>query len=202
MDGRDESGPATELLEALNAIVGERAAKEREWPKRANTLSGKLKRAAPTLRKVGIYVTFPAREGHASAKVISITVRGLPEQKPETSSAASTSAAKNKKSNEVNTMCDSDADDLPTMESSAIVGSKLLNIKAADDAAGADDDFPLQSDAHRGNGADNRICAQCGAGTPDDPPTEKVMNGKGEAVWLHAGRCRQFWVEEHTQQEN
>ena len=202
MEGRHEwRGQASELLDGLTALVGERAAKEREWPKRPNVMSGKLRRAAPALRKVGIHVTFPAREGHASSKVISVTVRGLPEQKPETSSAASTSAAKNKKSNEVNAMCDSDADDLPTMESSAIVGSKLLNIKAADDAAGADDDFPLQSDAHRGNSADNRICAQCGAGTPDDPPTEKVMNGKGEAVWLHAGRCRQFWVEEHTQQE-
>ena len=111
-----EGRPAN-YLTGLTALVGERAAKEREWPKRPNVMSGKLRRAAPALRKVGIHVTFPAREGHASSKVISVTVRGLPEQKPETSSAASTSAAKNKKSNEVNAMCDSDADDLPTMES-------------------------------------------------------------------------------------
>jgi hypothetical protein len=47
--------------------------------------------------------------------------------------------------------------------------------------------------------ANGPTCAQCHAGTPDDPPTVRLMNGKGEAVWLHAGPCRQFWIEEHPQ---
>ena len=43
------------------------------------------------------------------------------------------------------------------------------------------------------------ICAQCGAGTPDDPPTIKVMNGDG-AVWVHDG-CLKFWKGDHPQSQ-
>jgi hypothetical protein len=48
-------------------------------------------------------------------------------------------------------------------------------------------------------GESGRVCAQCGAGSPDDPPTVKVTNGKA-AAWVHAGRCRQFWVESHQEE--
>ena len=47
------------------------------------------------------------------------------------------------------------------------------------------------------------ICAQCGAGLATDPPSDaptiRVTNGKAKEVWVHAGRCRQFWIEEHPQ---
>ena len=112
MEGRHEwRGPTTELLDKLTALVGERAAKEREWPKRPNTLSGKLRRAAPTLRKgAGINVTFHERDGHAGTRVINITARRQPEGKPETPFSSSASSAKSKKSNETNANGDSDAD--------------------------------------------------------------------------------------------
>jgi hypothetical protein len=55
---------------------------------------------------------------------------------------------------------------------------------------------------HVAGGGGGEICAQCGAGPstdpPSDAPTVQVKNGAG-SVWLHAGRCRQFWIEEHSQ---
>ena len=42
-------------------------------------------------------------------------------------------------------------------------------------------------------------CAQCHAGTPDDPPTIKVMNGDG-AVWVHDA-CLKFWKGDHPQSQ-
>jgi hypothetical protein len=70
MQTREEwSGTAQELLGLLTPLVGEQVSREREWPKRPNTLSGKLKRAAPALRKVGIHVTRGGRAGHAGERV-------------------------------------------------------------------------------------------------------------------------------------
>ena len=57
------TGTASVLLPLLAALVGEQATKEQGWPKRANVLSGKLRRAAPALRKVGIHIVF-GRGGH------------------------------------------------------------------------------------------------------------------------------------------
>ena len=47
-------GTATELLDRLEAIVGEKEARRRHWPGSAAALSGRLKRLAPRLRKMGI----------------------------------------------------------------------------------------------------------------------------------------------------
>jgi hypothetical protein len=81
-------GTATELLKALTELVVETEARSREWPKRANTLSGRLRRLAPNLRAVGVHVTFD-REGHACDRTITITQEG----KGDSSSASSASPA-------------------------------------------------------------------------------------------------------------
>jgi hypothetical protein len=44
-------GTATELLKELTAILPDEQRKEKEWPKRPNALSNKLKRLAPSLRR-------------------------------------------------------------------------------------------------------------------------------------------------------
>jgi hypothetical protein len=51
-------GTATELLARLNDLVSEEIRKQREWPKRANILSGRLRRLAPALRRIEVYVEF------------------------------------------------------------------------------------------------------------------------------------------------
>jgi len=48
---------ATELLKELDAAVSEPTRRQRKWPKGPNPLSNRLRRAAPSLRRVGITVT-------------------------------------------------------------------------------------------------------------------------------------------------
>jgi hypothetical protein len=67
-------GTASELLRALTALVPEAIARERIWPKNARALSGKLRRAAPPLRKIGIHIDF-VREGHDRERVVVLTAR-------------------------------------------------------------------------------------------------------------------------------
>jgi putative DNA primase/helicase len=62
-------GTPTELLEALNAAAGE-TVRDRGWPRKANTLSGHLKRIAPNLRRLGIDVTLGERESTGAKRRI------------------------------------------------------------------------------------------------------------------------------------
>ena len=50
------SGTASDLLEMLSETVGERVAKSKTWPANPRALSGRLRRAATVLRKVGIEI--------------------------------------------------------------------------------------------------------------------------------------------------
>jgi hypothetical protein len=61
---------ASELLVALEAYVPEKIQKLKIWPKRANVLSGKLKRAASFLRTVGIEVVTGIKEGKGKRKIV------------------------------------------------------------------------------------------------------------------------------------
>ena len=61
---------ATELLNALEIFVPEKIQKSKVWPKRANVLSGKLKRAASFLRTVGIDVVTGIKEGKGKRKTV------------------------------------------------------------------------------------------------------------------------------------
>jgi hypothetical protein len=73
-------------LPLLTGVVTEQAAREKSWPKRADVLSGKLRRVAPALRRTGIHVTFD-RSGHT--RTIHIEARAAPEQQRQTASQAS-----------------------------------------------------------------------------------------------------------------
>ncbi|MFC1491021.1 hypothetical protein ACFLQ0_00320 [Nitrospinota bacterium] len=54
-------GTPTELLEALNECADENIIRQRGWPKAAHSLSGKLTRLIPSLRKVGIKIDQTSR---------------------------------------------------------------------------------------------------------------------------------------------
>jgi hypothetical protein len=76
MAGRQTwEGTASQLLALLTPLIPEVLVRERSWPKSARALSGKLRRAAPPLRKVGIDVTF-SRAPHTGERLILITLRG------------------------------------------------------------------------------------------------------------------------------
>ena len=52
------NGTATDLLGVLAAAADDRIAKSKTWPENARALSGRLRRAAPFLRKLGIEIAF------------------------------------------------------------------------------------------------------------------------------------------------
>ena len=66
------TGTASDLLGALDEEVGEKVRKSKAWPASARALSGRVRRAATFLRKVGIEITFE-REGRARTRIIRIT---------------------------------------------------------------------------------------------------------------------------------
>jgi hypothetical protein len=73
MSARAEwTGTASNLLDALAKEAGERIANSKEWPRNPRALSGRLRRAATFLRKIGIEVRFE-REGRARARIVYIT---------------------------------------------------------------------------------------------------------------------------------
>jgi hypothetical protein len=70
MRRRDKwDGTATELMHELGLLAGPEITKARGWPANAQSLSGRLRRAAPPLRKVGISFT-TRQEGHAKTRMI------------------------------------------------------------------------------------------------------------------------------------
>ena len=66
------SGTASDLLALLTDLVTERIAKSDDWPRNGRALSGRLRRAASFLRRVGVDVVF-RQEGHAKTRLITIT---------------------------------------------------------------------------------------------------------------------------------
>ena len=84
------TGTASDLLGALDEEVGEKVRKSKAWPSSARALSGRVRRAATFLRKVGIDITFE-REGRARTRTIRITRK--PESAPARPSAPSLSSA-------------------------------------------------------------------------------------------------------------
>ena len=91
IDARTEwTGTASELLGALDEEVEEKVRKSKGWPSSARALSGRLRRAATFLRKVGIDITFE-REGRARTRTIRIARKR--ERAPARPSSPSASSA-------------------------------------------------------------------------------------------------------------
>ena len=91
---KEWAGTATELLVALVGLVGERQNRSKDWPTSARALSGRLRRAATFLRKVGVNVDFK-REGNTRTRSIHISIAGENRgTEPSAPSASSTHAVK------------------------------------------------------------------------------------------------------------
>jgi len=69
---RKWTGTATELLNALSGIVGEKTTQSTQWPKTSRVLSCMLRRLAPTLRMVGVQVTFDRVPGGSRTRIIQV----------------------------------------------------------------------------------------------------------------------------------
>ena len=73
-DGYQWQGTASDLLARLNADdkVSEAERKDRDWPKRPNRLSNQLRRIAPNLRQLGVWVGW-GRGGDGGTRAIILT---------------------------------------------------------------------------------------------------------------------------------
>jgi hypothetical protein len=56
--GMEWTGTASELLNTLGEMAGERVARSKTWPDNPRALAGRLRRAATFLRKIGIEIGF------------------------------------------------------------------------------------------------------------------------------------------------
>jgi hypothetical protein len=98
------TGTASDLLDSLAKMAGDRVAKSKSWPESARALAGRLRRAATFLRKIGIEIGFE-REGRARTRIIRITATEKPSapetegKRPSASSAASAPPPNSKPNN-------------------------------------------------------------------------------------------------------
>ncbi len=65
------TGTAADLLEALTPAAGERAVRSKAWPATPRALSGRLRRLAPILRRLGIDVDFRRTRGGTREIILS-----------------------------------------------------------------------------------------------------------------------------------
>jgi hypothetical protein len=79
-DPHEWDGTATELLKKLNERADENTKRAKDWPARPNALSGRLRRAAPPLRKVEVNVDFYRDSDTNRTRKISLYL-GPPKQK-------------------------------------------------------------------------------------------------------------------------
>ena len=160
------TGTATDLLGALAEVAGERVAKSKTWPNSPRALSGRLRRAATFLRKIGIETDY-IREGSARTRIIHITATGIstvPDYRGARPSIPSAPSASMSKGNENNGVAgptartvartvagsaDDQADDSNAVDD-LTVRANPLKTKGADGADGADANFLSQSGSEKG----------------------------------------------------
>jgi hypothetical protein len=149
------TGTASELLDALVEVVGERVAKSKGWPDSPRALAGRLRRAATFLRKVGIEIRFD-REGNARTRIIHITTTSsspVPEQAGVRPSAPSASSAQMAEADAANGFEETERRTVANEADGSGKGSvqtvraKSLKYDAADAADGADANITHHSDS-------------------------------------------------------
>jgi hypothetical protein len=147
------TGTASELLGALGKVAGERAVKSKTWPDSPRALSGRLRRVATFLRKIGIEIDFD-REGRERTRTINIITTtttpspSAPENDGAQPSAPSASSASKPKPGSANGFT---AAPLRTVANDAdgsgggnvpTVRANPLKANGADDADGGDANLP------------------------------------------------------------
>lgn len=151
------TGTASDLLGALGEAAGERIAKSKTWPDSPRALSGRLRRAATFLRKIGIEVSFE-REGRARTRIIRITAGGAdsaPERGGAQPSAPSATSAPRSISSSVNGFgapdprtIANDADARPSRLDDSVRPNPLTS-KGRDGADGTDANCVAQSEPEK-----------------------------------------------------
>jgi energy-coupling factor transporter ATP-binding protein EcfA2 len=217
MSGRIKwEGTASELLQLLTRIIPEPLARERSWPKTARALSGKLRRAAAPLRKIGIDVAF-VREGHDRERIIVITATRV-EKAEDSSSAPSAGTGKSEKPRQDKGLgADANADGMRTQTANADANADANDGRGrkADGMRTQESEQPSAANHWAGNGfsrnaddaddadansattfpsPDERVCVRCGV--PGGPVHGQLIRaGQDGATGHYHPRC---WTEERT----
>jgi len=154
-------GTATDLLGALAEAAGERVANSKSWPNSPRALSGRLRRAATFLRKIGIEIDY-IKEGRARTRIIHIVATSTSTDpdysgvQPSTPSAPSAHMTKGNGNNEiagsamrtVGGAADGQTDDGNTASGSTVCANTLKS-NAGDGADDADANCPPQSGSEK-----------------------------------------------------
>jgi DNA polymerase I-like protein with 3'-5' exonuclease and polymerase domains len=145
MDGREKwEGTATALLKALNDAQPT-FDRFKDWPKDASVLGGRVRRAAPALRKAGISVEY-GREGNSRSRTIALSRSSLEEGNlPSAPSASPEKDAKDRNSKELDE--DSNADSNADSKCGGVRGVRVRDANANSNADSADSnaDGPLSA---------------------------------------------------------
>jgi hypothetical protein len=128
---KEWTGTASQLLQELAGVAGERTAKSKNWPDSPRALAGRLRRAATFLRTAGIEISF-VNEGRGRTRTIHIVPTGrpsVPENAGTEPSAPSASSAPISKFNSGNGF---DGTDLRTVANGTgdIDATSVLTVRA------------------------------------------------------------------------
>jgi hypothetical protein len=131
------TGTASELLVALAKVVDERVSKSKNWPGSPQALSGRLRRAATFLRKIGIEVSH-SRQGRGRNRLIHIVkTPNVPTTECEGARPSAPSAPNRSAVPSPGTPA-KNADDTADGSVTSIVREDLFSFNAADYADDAD----------------------------------------------------------------
>lgn len=173
-------GTSSSLLGALRELAGEDIAKkDKSWPMRANTLSGRIRRLSASLRKVGINVD--RGEGRARREII--ITKAQPENRvksPSPPSPPSSSLESNGLAHEGLFSHDGDVRH-PAQIVTGTVTAKPSKSNGRDGHDDRDDENTHFS---------GQCCAQCRRDPPDGK--ELMFDVHGAQVWLHK-ECHRFY---------
>jgi hypothetical protein len=147
------SGPAGKLLPLLAEMAGEAAIKAKDWPATARALSGRLRRVAPNLRRIGISVVFEPRQ--AKGRPITIAAENARIRPSQPSQSSFTEGTRGFRDD------GRGADDGGRgADEGATVTKKSRNSTASDGDDGCDGVLPL--------------CSGIGARGPDRPKPRRI----------------------------
>ncbi|MGO8924949.1 MAG: CHC2 zinc finger domain-containing protein [Xanthobacteraceae bacterium] len=189
------TGTASDLLGALALYVPDAQRRSKHWPTLPHFLSGRLRRAAPIMRDIGITITFEREPGGTRTRVIRIT-----KHQAESKGKSASEASERPKAHDINGLDRTLTTKLASDEASGNLASHAAD--APSDAGGqaSVQRKPLRikeigrsdtRDAHLptlSGSPEDRTCVQCG-GQPDGQEEFDAAAG----VWLHR-ECRRFYL--------
>jgi hypothetical protein len=174
--GAKWSGTATSLLSALTAEVGE--SRSKGWPSDSARLSGRLKRAAPALRKIGIRIEFTRQGGTRGGGTRLITITSAPANpdpsRPKRNGKSPSPASPSSPDNEINDLEKRPASPLASLPLSASQASPPSSSPASPERH----QTPLKShDNDGGDAGDGNFSFRRGDDDGDDflgPPGDSI----------------------------